>query len=101
MTFRTLLMMAAFLAPMVGLAADEKANEKRQPDLVIAVKVGKSTSVIVKGAHEVRTLDRRIADVVMGETNQVMVEGLTIGETSAQILRKGEPTFLLVVQVIR
>lgn len=104
MTFRTLLVVAALFAPMVALAADPKADQKEEDkpaDLRIAVKLGQVKSVIIAGAREVKMADKTVAAVSMGEPNQVMVEALGLGETSAQITRRGEPSFKLVVQVVR
>lgn len=98
-TFRTLLMTGALLAPL-SLFAGETRN--LEPDLVVQVRVGKSRAVQVEGARDVRVSEKGIADVALGEPNQLIVDGLQPGEVSAQVVRKGhEKNFKLVVQVVR
>jgi hypothetical protein len=100
MTFRTLLVVTALLAPMAAVAADPVDNGG-EPDLSIAVKVGKSTTVIIQGAQATQAVNGEIAEIVRGETNQVLVVGIAEGETSALIPRKGEKPFRLAVRVTK
>lgn len=105
MNLRTLMVTAALLLPMVGFAGDRdegKGEKGNEPDLVVSVKPGKATSVIIPGAKDVRASEKGIAHVGIMEPGQVTVEGIRLGEVSVQVARFGtERNFRLVVKVAR
>ena len=103
MNVRKVLLMTALLAPLAGFGQGDERKEKEvtEPDLIISVRAGKATTVLVQGAKDVRTSDQGVADVAMGEPNQLLVEGLRVGEVSAQVARKGDRNFKLVVRVVK
>ena len=103
MNLRTLIAMAALLVPTVGFAGDRDAkdsNKPSEPDLVVAVRIGKERSVLVAGAKDLRVSEKGIAEVGIAEPGQINVTGVRVGEVSVQVARHGsEKNFKLLVKV--
>jgi hypothetical protein len=103
MNLRTLIAMGALLLAPTGFAGDrdqKDPSKENEPDLVVAVRIGKEKSVLIPGAKDLRVSDKGIASVGIAEPGQVNVVGERIGEVSVQVARGAkERNFRLVVKV--